>query len=320
MTIIDADFIEEDYISAVETMISRSAYAHNKKFIEISRISQDQERGLGYDGVLTAIVPFYVQFKRSQFYTPAYSGKLSKDRQKVFGKPLNSGFLAFKLHRDRHTQMYEQHNAMWKLSQYSSAAYVAPLFYKKRDLTTLKRREVDLPWEYRQLKVRDRVFRMGYPLKAVRTFKDSIVVIPHREVKDKEPSHHYTYDRAIKNVAFHSDVEFVESPQYNLADFVSSVLERASRLEAGFNQMPMDGSLEVIQHLPELFGLTWRSRKFRSMVSNYLVEIGVIFKKLPNNLESYLSDELSIQDRFYFLEEILRQEFGIIQYTVRLDA
>lgn len=185
MTIIDADFIEEDYISAVETMISRSAYAHNKKFIEISRISQDQERGLGYDGVLTAIVPFYVQFKRSQFYTPAYSGKLSKDRQKVFGKPLNSGFLAFKLHRDRHTQMYEQHNAMWKLSQYSSAAYVAPLFYKKRDLTALKQREVDLPWEYRQLKVRDRVFRMGYPLKAVRTFKDSIVVIPHREVKDK---------------------------------------------------------------------------------------------------------------------------------------
>ena len=45
------DFIEEDFISAIETALNRSVY-YRDKCVEIRRISQADENELGYDGVL----------------------------------------------------------------------------------------------------------------------------------------------------------------------------------------------------------------------------------------------------------------------------
>ena len=70
------DFIEEDYISAIETALNRCYYYFDKN-IEIRRISQADENELGYDGVLNTIVPFYIQFKRSDFYSPRFIFTLS---------------------------------------------------------------------------------------------------------------------------------------------------------------------------------------------------------------------------------------------------
>ena len=103
------EFIEEDFISAIETAISRSYYYKNK-FVEIKRISQADENVLGYDGVLNTIVPFYIQFKRSDFYSPNFNGQLTTERKEL-SLPVNRGFFAFALLRK--DNRYEQHNAIY---------------------------------------------------------------------------------------------------------------------------------------------------------------------------------------------------------------
>lgn len=313
--ILKAEFIEEDYISAVETMISTSSYGRHKKFMEISRISQDRERELGYDGVLTSIVPFYLQFKRSSFYTPAFNGKLSSDRKQVFNQAFDKGFLGFSLHKDRNTGGYDQHNAIWELSKKSSAAYVAPLFYKSRNLTSLKRNEVNIPWSYIRQNVKDRAYRKDYLLQAIRTFRDSIVIVPHREVKDKGASHHYTYDKAMNCLAFHSEVEELEGLPRDLLEFLGELIDRTLETESR-----EDISLSVLQTLPKLFGFTWSSRKFRTMLSHYLREVGLMANTLPRDAFAFLAKELDMSDRYFLLETLLKEELDIIQYTIRINA
>ena len=97
------EFIEEDYISAIETAISRCTYP--RYFVEISRISQDEESTLGYDGVITTLVPFYIQFKRSTFHTPQFQGKTAKDRS-ACGFSNRYGFFSFTFHRNRNSKKY----------------------------------------------------------------------------------------------------------------------------------------------------------------------------------------------------------------------
>jgi hypothetical protein len=112
------DFIEEDYISAIETAISQCIHPGYK--VEISRISQDEENDLGYDGVITTLVPLYVQFKRSIFNTPQFQGKVAKDRASC-GYTNRSGFFSFTLHKDRNSKKYDQHNTLHTLSQHAKA-------------------------------------------------------------------------------------------------------------------------------------------------------------------------------------------------------
>ena len=100
------DFIEDDFISALETGLNRTFY-YKDKLIEISRISQTNENELGYDGVLTTLVPFYLQFKRSAFYSPQFTGELMKNRKAV-NLPVKNGFYAFDLLKKE--GKYAQHN------------------------------------------------------------------------------------------------------------------------------------------------------------------------------------------------------------------
>lgn len=321
MTSMKAEFTEEDYISAIETMIARSEYTKNKQYIEISRISQDRERELGYDGVLTAIVPFYLQFKRSTFYTPLFTGKLAVDRNKSFSADKNIGFLAFGLHKDRHTKQYDQHNAIWNLSKATSAAYVAPLFYKTRDLTSLKSLASFLPWIYRHHKISDMISRSDYITHAIRTFRESIVIEPHREIIDKSPSHHYSYDRAMKNIAFHSNIEPVQTPPKHLHEYITLMIEKAIHLaEENKRDKPNDASTPIIEILPDLFNLTWDSRKFKTILQNHLIETDLISNELPVDIRNFLIKEISIFDRFNLIETLLKEELNIIQFAIRIYA
>lgn len=163
--------------------------------------------------------------------------------------------------------------------------------------------------------VKDRVYGMNYPLQAIRTFRDSIVIVPHREVKDKGASHHYTYDKAMNCLAFHSEVEELKGLPRGLLEYLSELIDRA--LETGSRE---DISLSVLQSLPQLFGFTWSSRKFRAMISHYLREAGLMKNSLPRYAFSFLAKDLDMSDRYYLIETLLKEELDIIQYTIRINA
>ena len=58
-----SEFIEYDLISAIETGLKRT-FCCRHRLIEISRISQSDVNELEYEGVITTIVPLYIQFRR----------------------------------------------------------------------------------------------------------------------------------------------------------------------------------------------------------------------------------------------------------------
>lgn len=299
---ITPDFVEEDFISAVETNFNRSKY-YSSKNIQIRRISQCDENELGYDGVLTTIVPFYIQFKRSYFYTPFFKGKLSADRKSKC-LPIDKGFYALELLRKN--KKYEQHNAMFKLSQTANAAYVAPLFYKSNVLDQIKSSNSDrLPNFFNNVAFFDFIEGKSYRFNSVRTLKNAVSITPHRKIIDKEPSHHYSYSKDLK-IGFHSESELVDSNKVTtLYKFVSQLIE-TNKLN---NQEEYVD--KIFRTIETLFKAQENSNEFGEVVN-------LSIRRLSSNSElidfSDTKDRLSILDKLSISEDILKQYFGIQQF------
>lgn len=302
------EFTEEDYISAIETAIK--GCVHPPHFVEISRVSQDAEHELGYDGVLTSMVPFYLQFKRSTFHTPAFAGQRAKDRERL-GFDCSAGFFSFPLHQDRKSGEYEQHNALWRLAMDSSAAYAAPMFYKKEGLTRLKQTASGYPWHYEDVEVYED--GMGKPVlfQNTRLLIESICIPPHREVTDKAASHHYTYGCSA-GVGFHSEPEIPGSTGASLSAMLHGLIRHALSTDA-----TVDTGLRQFKRLPEYLGLSWESRRFNSLLRHYIREFGAA-QRIKNAEPWMLVEQISPVTRLLLLEAILQRELGIVQFTVRV--
>lgn len=297
------DFIEDDFISALETGLNRTFY-YQDKHIEISRISQSDENELGYDGVLTTIVPFYIQFKRSDFYTPNFAGKLLSDRQQV-SLPTDKGFFAFELLKKKNC--YGQHNAMYKLSQRAKAAYIAPMFYKKADLTKLKNSAHEhIPAYYDDIVIFDHHFRRHYNYRNVLLFKNTITILPHTEVIDNETSHHYTYCRQNK-IGFHSEpINLDNSKSETLYYFIQNIFRQDSRSKEIIFQTD-----SIFNLLPSLFELEMDSKEFDSILEASINRVSIIEKE--TNIKS-LKERLDTLDKLIIIEDILLQYFNIRQF------
>jgi hypothetical protein len=305
------EFIEEEYISAIETLLSRSKYPRYS--IEITRISQDEEKEFGYDGLITSLVPFYVQFKRSIFHTPQFNGKTAKDRT-LCGYKNERGFFSFALHKDRNSGRYEQHNALYALSQKAKAAYVAPLFYRRNRLSELKNALVISPWHYRDVVIIDLNFKMKYmPFKRVRILKDSITIPPHREINDRLPSHEYTFTKNGE-ICFHSEPIPLDIPMKNFIDFIQELLESI------IHNPKIDDGRWIFEILPELFRTNWKSRVFKAMIRSYMVKIDLITEGWRGDLQNLILEKMDNISRFLLAESILENEFGIKQYLVKILA
>lgn len=296
------DFIEDDFISALETSMSRTFY-YRDKFIEVSRISQTDENILGYDGVLTTIVPFYIQFKRSNFYSPLFAGELMKNRKKI-SLSTSQGFFAFELLKKE--DKYSQHNTMFLLSQNAKAAYVAPMFYKKADLTNMKNVSSNiLTSNYGNIEVFDYHFDLNYNFTNVRLFRNCITIPPHALINDKNSSHHYSYCRNLE-IGFHSDpINLEDSNSKNFFYFIEEILrqEKSKDLE---NQTEL-----LFSNIPEYFGLERNSDEFIEIIVGSIKRVSITDS--DSNFVSIIA-ELTMFDKLLILEDILYQYFGIRQF------
>lgn len=296
------EFIEEEFISAIETAINRSYY-YRDKLVGIQRISQSDENELGYDGVLGTIVPFYIQFKRSDFYSPHFTGKLTQDRTKV-GLKTEHGYFAFELLRKN--KNYDQHNAMYLLSQRSKAAYVAPMFYKRHDLDELRSqssRFLPLSYDYIHFYRPDleRLMELGGTL----LFKKTITIIPHAPINDQNASHHYSYCRR-NYVGFHSDpINLQDGGSTNLRYFLRDVI-----YESG--QRKEELVRTNFELLPELFNIESNSSEFRDILTTSINRISIVEQ---NEDVDGLIEKLSDFDKLLIMEDILFQYFNIRQYV-----
>lgn len=297
------DFIEEDYISAIETALNRCYYYFDKN-IEIRRISQADENELGYDGVLNTIVPFYIQFKRSDFYSPRFTGKIANQRKSV-SLPTEKGFFAFELLKK--DKEYGQHNALYKLSQNNKAAYVAPLFFKSTELKKLKfLSSALLPVQYREvyfhpLRGRDLIWRN----KTI--FKNSITIPPHEIISDRSVNHHYSFCKDYK-VGFHSDpINLENSKSKNLYYFIQDVSEQ---LNYNNSENIIDKNFRL---LSELLGLKDESEEYNFILTASINRISGL--NLENNIKNIIK-ELSPIDKLLIIEDILYQYFNIRQFVM----
>ncbi|WP_139362290.1 hypothetical protein [Hymenobacter sp. CRA2] len=294
------DFIEEDFISALETGLNRTFY-YKDKSVGISRISQADENELGYDGVLTTIVPFYIQFKRSYFFTPSFSGKLLSDRNKI-SLPTQKGFFAFELLKKENG--YKQHNVMHELSQKHHAAYVAPLFYKKQDLLSIKQyREDVIPTHFHNIIILDSS-SYAHNFDNVKVFKNSLTIPPHSKIYDKNTSHHYSYCKELK-VGFHSKPEnLMDSSSETLNSFLKRISEhKNTQLEENTNNL--------FNSLPLYLGFkSTKSKNYKSILSASINRISTTDVPLTDNVFS----NLTTIDKLLITEDILQHYLNIWQF------
>jgi len=295
------DFTEDEFISALETSLNRTFYYRHKN-IEISRISQSDENKLGYDGVLTTIVPFYIQFKRSDFYTPRFKGRLLTERQKV-DLPTEKGFYGFDLLKKK--DGYGQHNIMYKLSQNAKAAYVAPMFYKKADLTKMKySSDNDIITYFSDITIKNYGLEFQYDFSRILLFKETITIPPHYEVTDNEISHHYTYCRE-KRVGFHSEpINLEDSKSETLYYFIQDVFRRDSSSN-GIN-FQIDSIFNLIRSFFEP-----KSAEFDNILEASINRVSITDKDIDLKL---LKDNLSPLDKLLIIEDILFHYFNIRQF------
>jgi hypothetical protein len=295
------DFIEEDFISAIETALNRSIY-YRDKMIEIRRISQADENELGYDGVLNTIVPFYIQFKRSYFYSPHFKGQLSTQRKNV-SLPIDKGFFAFELLRK--SKKYEQHNAMFKLSERNKAAYVAPMFFKSAELSKLKfQSEEILPNYYDDIFFYHPSHHRHIAFQNIFLFKKSITIPPHALINDNNVSHHYSYS-IDKRVGFHSEpINLENSRSQSFYYFIQEVFNQQARESKNI----IDNNYNL---LPILFGLESNSEDFGSILEASIRRISIIDSN--SNIKSII-EQLDAIDKLLIVEDILYQYFNIRQF------
>jgi hypothetical protein len=296
------DFIEDDFISAIETALNRSYY-YQDKLVEVRRISQADENELGYDGVLTTIVPFYIQFKRSDFYSPQFTGELLTQRTTV-GLPVDRGFFAFELLRKH--KKYEQHNAMFQLSQTSKAAYVAPMFYKSSDLTKFKNQAKQfIPTYYDDIIIYDYPFRRQHIFRNLLLFKNAITIPPHATVNDNNASHHYSYSRDNK-IGFHSDpINLGNSKSQSLYYFIQDIFRQES-----FSDSKTFAD-ETFNILPKCFGLDNSSEEFTDILEASIKRVSI----LDSNVDfKSIIEQLDFFDKLLITEDILYHYFNIRQF------
>lgn len=313
-TEIPPNFIEDDYISAIDRILGKASGISPD--IEISRISQQDEGELGYDGILNSIVPYYIQFKVPTYFTPKYSGKLKKDR-KGFGKNDVNGFLGFKLRVDPNSSKFDQHNALFELSKKQEAVYVSPKFYKKKHLSSLKQGQFIYPWKYDDVvifdpsyshKLRRRLF------KNIKIFSSSITIPIHKKITDNAKSHCFSFNQQNETI-FHSEPESLEGePVMNLSEFLYQIVNQESESIEGSDNNIEAFPNNIILDMPKLFDLPWRSPILREIFHSELLFLGIKFRKnRPLNTELI---NLDLKEKLVLSETILEKYFNIRQYLI----
>lgn len=299
------DFTEEDLICGFGTVVDKAMYPSS--FVEISRISQQDEKEIGYDGVLTSIVPFYLQFKRSSFFTPSFRGKLMCDRRN-FKLSTKRGFFGFSLHLNKNGES-EQHNVLFELSKRYKAAYIAPMFLKKTQLTEYKMQALKYAWIYDDVFIFDSEIDDLY-LYRVKFFDKLVTIPPHKLISDRFVTHQYSFS-SDNEICFHSEPELIKAEgKVTFNAFLHSILSNEN-LEVNL----AEHANNMISLLPKFLTLEFESEPFRFVLTDSAIYNGIFSDKiLKMERVADIIKQLTPYMKLAIVEDILKRYFGIIQY------
>ncbi|WP_437905056.1 hypothetical protein WME95_42865 [Sorangium sp. So ce327] len=306
----DPEFLEADIATYITRLLERCRMS--RPDVQVCQISQAEENGVGYDACITSICPFFVQLKRSYFYTPDSTSAIITDRTKL-KLPTSQGVYFFKLHRTSKHANELQHNALHRLAQSEVAAYLAPLFFRRRSLESIPEDYALWAWSYGPVSITDS--RHMINISRVRLFHNLITIPPHAPVTSA--NHRYSYTSPA-DVCFHSDPEPVQGP--NIATFAGLLqrLETEGFQERGARmRSPQQAAEDVVPRLPEVLGLNKRSHALREVVSRGFEQVLGPDYKIPSNPTlALINMQLGPLPSLRIFGNILEYEWGIRQYAV----
>ena len=146
----------------------------------------------------------------------------------------------------------------------------------------------------------------------VRMFRNCVTIPPHRKITDKDPSHHYSFT-ADGALCMHSEPEHPEVQVLSWSEFLLQLMADVDAV----SENSVFSNLWLAKLLPDLYGLTWESKAFRSIIKSYLVDLDLFPHRSSPNVMTFVMNELSFEDRFLLAERMLEEDFRIIQLLIR---
>lgn len=225
-----AEFIEEEFISEINTVLSHSGKRFRR--LRIRRISQGKEGQRGFDGVINLKDVIHIQAKRGYYHDDTGRGRIESGRRKL---GLSGEFYSFSLHK--RNGGFKQHNKLWELhrNRAGSAIYVAPLFHTYDELEAFGNTYFRKPFHEIEYEL---FLDKGLAEEVTTMFLNKTMAIcPHSEVVNGS-THHYAYDD--RRVSFHSE-------PLNIPDGVNRGISWLNdRMEKAYNARNIETTVEIL--------------------------------------------------------------------------
>lgn len=309
-----AEFLEDDVILYLNTLLVTHHW--NAGRVRFRRVSQWQEKRLGYDGTVALAAPLYLQAKRPQYVAAGSRSKLHRERQRL-GFDTHRGFFTISPRREANTREFRQHNALWAMHQRGQhALYVAPLFHTEEEL--------DIHYEWLPFRRRFGYGRLplhDYPLFPLRIdfehiplFHGLAAIPPHRSLAQSEPNHSYAYSHA-REVSFHSKPESIHGLKwFTLSELLRGIVETRA------NAQPLgEGSAAAAATFLSLVHEVAPGSTGTELVRSAVQEV------LPRHVRRGGTDARTIlhalkpEARFVVIGYVLWEHFRIAQFLIVYD-
>ncbi len=291
-----ADITEDDFLQSMDTYLNGAYYPKYESLI--ARASRISEHDIGPFGELVSVVPFYLASRVPSYIPEGSESRIVTERE----DRRSSGVFCFPLRADAGTGEYLQHNALAVLSSKTRAAYLSPLFIRKRNLVLLKNGSHTVY-----------AFEDGEQKKSARMnaalLRETAVIIPHKPLEKAESPQYYSYTRTGE-IVFHGDkAEKVQQKVFSAHDFILSVLGNKD------DQTDAEKWIEsIIEIMPEVFGQSASSRKLKLILEGTVLEHVDEAEFSAHPSVNKMLDSVRIYEKLVIIEKILRINFGITQY------
>lgn len=236
-------FDEHNLVTLVDRLVRVIPGAMGSKARVIQLTQMRESLAGGYDGLVSSVVPFFIQAKTAEFHPAASASEIISGRA-TLRLTTNPGAFAFSLRRHRKTTEPLQHNALYWLSLRTTAAYVVPTFRTEKALEEHLDRALNVVrsqvWKYKASTYSE-AKRSSFDL-TVRHFHGLVSIVPHRLVSDTPHRYSYNIDEPIQ-VGFHSDPEPAKGESFE--KFIAGVI---SKLENDGNDIVRVDRRSAVDH------------------------------------------------------------------------
>ncbi|HEY1405303.1 MAG TPA: hypothetical protein VF857_01715 [Spirochaetota bacterium] len=290
------DITEDEFLLSMDTFLNGAYYPRHE--VLIARASRVSEHETGRFGELVSISPFYLASRIPSFIPAESESKIIAERDDK--RP--SGVYCFPLRIDAGSGESLQHNALSVLAGHARAAYLSPLFFRRRTLSLIRNgANAGTSLEESEPK---KGARLGATI-----LRESAVIIPHAPLEKDDSPQYYSFTRSGE-VVFHADkIERISQKVFSAHDFLVSILgNKEEKVDAGI------WAAELIELMPEIFGQSASSRKLKLILEGTILE-HVDEREFSNHPSvNKMLDSVSVYEKLVIIEKLLRTHLGITQY------